>query len=208
MKNNNVNSLQTVNVYGQPEQWRSVTIPGFDCDYQVSQFGRIKSLQRASRGEKSRRLTDRILPGKVRHDGYMVVNLTSEKGQRSFAVHRLVAMAFIKNPRQAPEVNHKDGNKLNNHVSNLEWVTHQENILHAISIGLNQSQGANNKQFKGAITATHITTGEMKTFIGKKALKSAGFESGSVYAVIKGRRKTHKGYLFAREPLISGVTQC
>lgn len=192
----------------QSEQWKFVTVPGFECDYQVSNLGRVKSLQRMSRGSSPRRLAERILPGKIRHDGYRVVGLSSEKGKSGFAVHRLVAMAFIDNPGNALEVNHKDGNKLNNHVSNLEWVTHRENMLHAIRIGANQSQGANNKQFKGAIKSTCIRTGKQKTFIGKKSLRLEGFSPSSVYAVINGRVKSHKGYRFIREPLCSGVAQC
>ena len=68
--------------------------------------------------------------------GYLNVSLLLESGKRkSFKVHRLVANAFIKNPKNKPQVNHKDSDKTNNHVSNLEWVNQQENMEHSVMAG-------------------------------------------------------------------------
>ena len=71
-----------------------------------------------------------------RNKKYTVVTYTESGKQTSYYVHRLVAEAFIPNPDDKPQVNHKDGNPSNNNVENLEWVTSKENVAHAYEIGL------------------------------------------------------------------------
>ena len=83
--------------------------------------------------------TGRILKTPKAGHGYLVVNL-SKNGKRSFTVHRLVAKAFINNPENKPTVNHFDGDKSNNNVSNLEWATYSENNQHALDNGLRKSE--------------------------------------------------------------------
>ncbi len=77
--------------------------------------------------------TDKILNQKLDKDNYLSVNLSmgSRSNTRQVFVHRLVAEAFIPNPENKPQVNHKDFNKTNNNADNLEWVTNQENCIHA-----------------------------------------------------------------------------
>lgn len=192
------------------EVWLPVIINPYGNAYQVSSAGRIRGLDRIAESEVFiRQIRGVILKGRVRRDGYKTVNLSYKRERQTFAIHRLVALAFCNNPHNHAEVNHKDGNKLNNNASNLEWVSHSENIQHSIRTGLNKSQGANNKQFKGLIVATNLATMEQKTFCGKKALISAGFDHGSVYAVIAGRVKSHRGHHFKRLPLNhAGAAQC
>lgn len=70
---------------------------------------------------------------------YQIVNLPIERGKpKCFLVHRLVARYFVNNPANKPQVNHKDGNKLNNHFTNLEWATQSENMQHCYDTGLKQ----------------------------------------------------------------------
>lgn len=107
------------------EIWKQIE-GGYE-EYQVSNFGQIKSLKNK---------TEKILHlDKDRH-GYMNVKLCKNGTVKKFKVHRLVAMAFIENPNGFPEINHKDGNKENNFVENLEWVTRSQNIRHAFDTGL------------------------------------------------------------------------
>lgn len=114
------------------EIWKD--IKGYEGIYQVSNIGRVRSFDRYTRGLKKM-----FKPGCIRKPfdttGYESVAL-SNSGDKTFMVHRLVADAFIPNPKGLPCVNHIDGNKKNNVVSNLEWVTYSENTRHAIRIGL------------------------------------------------------------------------
>ena len=78
----------------------------------------------------------RILKPSVDRYGYEKVVLTKNGTRKTYMVHRLVATAFLENPYDKPTVNHKDGNKRNNNIENLEWATHKEQKDHSISIGL------------------------------------------------------------------------
>lgn len=112
------------------EIWKDVV--GFEGRYKVSNNGKILSIN-------SKRSKNPILLKPVyTKDGYQRVSLSlgDRHHKRSIAVHILVAKAFIPNPKNKPQVNHKDGNKKNNHVDNLEWSTGKENIQHAINHGL------------------------------------------------------------------------
>lgn len=110
------------------EYWKP--IKGYEGLYQVSNFGRVKSLQRiVNNGNNSVRIIkERILKNQMDKDGYYVVNLHKTNKSKTFRVHRLVAEAFIPNPDNLPEINHKDENKLNNHVDNLEYCDRVYNI--------------------------------------------------------------------------------
>ena len=98
------------------EEWRD--IEGYEGLYQVSNLGRVRSLN--CRGHKG---CIGILTPRLDGKGYEMVALYKEGKARNTKVHRLVAQAFIPNPNNYPQVNHKDENKINNNVSNLEWCT-------------------------------------------------------------------------------------
>ncbi len=78
--------------------------------------------------------------------GYYMVSVSQHNRTKPYRVHRLLAQTFIANPSDLPEVNHKDGNKLNNALDNLEWVTHKQNMTHAFATNLANNTGERNGQ--------------------------------------------------------------
>lgn len=109
------------------EQWRDVV--GYEGLYQVSNRNRMKSFHYG---------VEKLHTPYLNKDGYLKVGMTKDGKKKSFIFHVLVAQAFVPNPDGKPEVNHIDGNKQNNRPENLEWVTHRENMQHAVKTGLLQ----------------------------------------------------------------------
>lgn len=122
------------------------SVPEWENMYEVSNFGRVKSIERVVKSNSGTRLVkERFLKLHLDKKGYKVCSLSINGFLKSFKIHRLVALTFIANPENKPEVNHKDGNKQNNHVDNLEWNTSSENQLHAYKNNLTPR----NKALKG-----------------------------------------------------------
>lgn len=115
------------------EEWKDIA--GYEGIYQVSSFGNIKRLKSFVKHPKGgmKIINGRILKT-TRKKAYGQVTLCKETGQLNYSVHRLVAQAFIPNPQNKPCVNHKDGDKRNNKINNLEWCTYKENELHSYSV--------------------------------------------------------------------------
>ena len=105
-----------LNIYGYPE-------------YQVSSYGMVKSVERKTSFKKGYRIVrERILKQIINNNGYKQVILSRDGKLKHMLVHRLVAEAFLPNPNNLQEVNHKDEDKTNNNVTNLEWCTREYNI--------------------------------------------------------------------------------
>lgn len=120
------------------EIWKNVM--GFSGRYQVSSLGRLRSLSRIVKRSNgiSRRVPPKILAQCAHSRGYLLVSLSKGGFDSHKTVHRVVAAAFHKNPRRKKFVNHLDGDKRNNHSTNLRWVTASENMLHSYRIGLHK----------------------------------------------------------------------
>ena len=118
----------------EDEIWRRVI--GYEGLYEISNYGRLVSYYKKNGRGLSE--TPRFLKGKIDKDGYMEYTLSKNTKASSKRAHRLVAETFISNPLNKPEVNHIDGIKSNNHVSNLEWNTPSENGQHKYDIGLGE----------------------------------------------------------------------
>ena len=105
------------------ENWRFIEE---NPDYMISDHGRVLSFKGRSK---------LILCAKIMGTGYETVILPNKGVCIEYKIHRLVAKAFIPNPEQLPQINHLDGNTMNNHVSNLEWCDAYTNMMHAIRTG-------------------------------------------------------------------------
>jgi hypothetical protein len=108
------------------EQWKD--IPGFEELYQASSLGRIRKLK------KLHNLKTGIVKPAAKGNGYYRASLCKDGIEHRFAYHRAIALAWIPNPLGLSEINHIDGDKSNNKPTNLEWILHKDNILHALHV--------------------------------------------------------------------------
>lgn len=168
------------------EEWR--TVPGTDGYLEVSNEGRVRSLLRGK---------PNILKATEDTNGYLRLRMTIHRKRYSFKVHRLVAQAFIDNPNNLPQVNHIDGNKKNNRVGNLEWVTNQQNAVHALKNGLWNSviRGSikENEKRKKAIVCRKD---DQELHFGSISEAERYFDSRHITDVLKGKRQHVKGWTF------------
>lgn len=173
-------------------EWRP--FPGFEGICEVSDDGMVRSVDReiVRRDGKPLSIKGKILAQSVSNAGYIRIGIKVNDKSYMRSVHRAVAQAFIPNPEGKREVNHKDGNKLNNRVDNLEWVTPKENIAHAFATGLNKPKDM-----------AAICEGNKKPVVvdGSRhfpsvidAARYIGCQGSSVSSVLKGRYKTTHGH--------------
>lgn len=174
------------------EIWKD--IEGYEGLYQVSNLGRVKSLERYKENHtKLQKIREKIKRLRIHTAGYLVADLYKENESKTFFVHRLVAQAFISNENNLPQVNHIDGNKENNRVENLEWCTNQENQKHAYKIGLHKTRNME----KSILAMTKVTSKKVKcleTGIIYNSIAEAGryynISSNLISKVCKGKRKS------------------
>lgn len=177
------------------EVWK--VIEGTGGRYEVSNTGKIRSLNYNKTGEVKE------LKQKIDKYGYCTVILHIDKKQKYPTVHRLVAKAFISNPNNLPQVNHRDGNKQNNNVENLEWCTSSENVQHAFDIGLKEKSRQHardnilkfNQTCKKEITAISIVDGAIIHFNSIKEASNT-LEIKDIGKPLRKTTLTSNGYIF------------
>jgi len=160
------------------EIWKD--IPGYEGLYQVSDHGRV-------RNGKGRVLR----PNRMTH-GYYCVHLYNggKRGRRVFTVHRLVAQAFVVNPENMAEVNHKNFDRADNRVNNLEWVSRSGNVSHAIA-------GGRRSKVSKMVMGVHIGTGRVVKFAGQIEAERAirGRQTGGISHAMRHNRPAY-GYVW------------
>jgi len=177
------------------EIWKD--IEGYEGLYQVSNMGRVRSLDRkvATAYSAIRTFKGKILAPWTDRYGYLHVNLWSERKMKSKTVHRLVAGAFISNPDNMPEVNHKDEDKQNNRADNLEWCDTRYNINYG-----NRSHKVSQTRISNAILGLRVEQLTMdgqhvRTFDSiREASRVSGADKSVIVRVCKGRLQSAGGY--------------
>ena len=166
------------------EEWKD--LENFEGLYQISNFGRVKSLYK-----------NIIRKPQKQSNGYLFLTLHKDKKIYNLNIHRAVAIHFL-GKKSDMEVNHIDGDKENNCVNNLEWVTKKENQRHAVKTGLRRTGDyANTFNMKPILCYAIVDN----SFIGefdstKRAAKELGLDASTITKILKGKKKTTKGYKF------------
>jgi Trp operon repressor len=138
-----------------------VDISNYEGYYQVSNYGNVRSLDRVITEQtgKTQTLKGRILKPHTNSSGYYQINLNRKSIRTTFAIHQLVAQAFLDNRSRKPTVNHINGIKTDNNVNNLEWATYSENLEHAYKNKLRTSvlsQAVGEKNYKRKLTPEQV----------------------------------------------------
>lgn len=183
------------------EEWRQ--IPEFEGLYEVSNTGKIRSLARivnSCYGSKMA-LQSKEIKLNLKRNGYMYVCLSKEGSANTYRVHRLVALAFISNPNNQPQVNHKNGVKNDNRVGNLEWCTASQNSNHAYSSNLRFSpsywkdkSGSEHNLSKPVVMMTQQDETVRMFGSSYEAERETQIANQNISKCLKGKRKTAGGY--------------
>lgn len=172
------------------EIWKD--IENYEGLYQVSNLGRIKSFPR----RYSRNKAPIIMKQRIDHKGYLQLSLCKNGKEQNKKVHRLVAQGFIPNPNNLPQINHIDGVKTNNNVSNLEWCDNSYNQLHANRMGLNKHRLERVKEVCNKPVAQLTLNDDLlnKYISLREASEKTGCNYKSMSACASGKTKSSGGY--------------
>lgn len=168
------------------ELWK--TIDGYDGRYEVSNFGRVKSVNFGNRG------LPKIMKPEVTSKGYLAIGLCKNGKKKTYRIARLVALAFVPNESGLPEVNHKDEDKTNNCADNLEWCDR----------AYNNNYGTRISRATGAIRKPVLQYTEDGQLLArwegaKEAERVLGISDGCIWLCCNLKRKTAGGYVWRYE---------
>lgn len=177
------------------EIWKD--IQGYEGLYQISNLGRVKSLEKIiiTSNNITKRMIEKILKPHL-HKGYYSVTLRKDNKSKVYTIHRLVAKAFIPNPDNLPQVNHKDENKANNHVDNLEWCTPQYNINYGTH---NERQALTKSKIVYQYSLDKILLNVWKST--HDVHRKLGYAQGNIARCCRGESKTSNGYIWSYEKI-------
>lgn len=177
------------------EIWKD--IEGFE-NYQISNYGRIKSKERMVKSYCAEWLKpEKILRTNIMKVGYRYIVLRDDDGRdRLLKIHRLVAKAFIPNPHNYPQVNHIDGDKSNPVVTNLEWCTPKQNVAHAINTGLRKRVSGRNIQRIYQLNDRFEVDAIYENL--SDVVAKTGISKASIYSAMQEKR-TFKEHYYVRE---------
>lgn len=159
------------------ETWKVIHL---NTNYEVSNLGRVRNKKGL------------LLKPQKTEKGYLRVDLSKDGKTKHYKVHRLVASAFIPNKNNLPQINHKDENKQNNRVDNLEWCTHKENTQHAFKTGLYDNKL---NMIRKPVVQYDLKFNKIKVWSCAEEVKNK-LNIGHIASVCKGERKTAGGYIW------------
>ena len=166
-------------------------VKGYEELYQVSNFGRVKSLGNGN----SNNSKERILKPSKNSKGYFQVHLSKNGKSKMCKIHRLVAQTFIPNPNNLTEINHIDEDKTNNRVENLEYCTHEYNCNYGTRIERIVKKQTNGKRSK--IVLQFTLSGEfIREWPSTMECERNGYYHGNVGACCRGEKPYYKGYIW------------
>lgn len=179
------------------EIWKPVV--GYEGLYEVSNLGNVKSLN------YMRRNVIKVLKARTNSGGYKFIELHKNKKHKNFLIHRLVAQAFIPNPNNLPQVNHKDENKQNNCVDNLEWCDAKYNIKYGTCIQrrMQKMMGEKHPWFGKFSKEHHSSKPIIQSVLGifvkrwdcvADIERETGFRQGNISSCAIGKRKSAYGF--------------
>lgn len=166
-------------------QEKTMPVVGYENEYLVSDTGDIYSLPRKGTFNSIHKMSIQLS-----YDGYQTVKLCKNGKMKRFSVHRLVAAAFIPNPKKLATVNHKNEIKTDNRVENLEWMSDKDNRNYGTGI-----ERARKSHFK-PVVAVNAQSLEAKHFVSLTSTETDGFRPDCVNKVLMKKVKTHKGHYF------------
>lgn len=182
------------------EIWKPVK--GYEEFYEVSNTGKVRNVERYIKNGKGYRiLRSKELSQREDKDGYLMVSLCANRTKCDKRVHRLVLTAFVPNSNNLPQVNHKDENKKNNHVDNLEWCTAKYNLAYKGGVQKRLDtflrNKANNHRYK---VAQYAKSGELVKVwrTANFAAKETGFSRTTILDCLSGTQKTAHGFIWGK----------
>lgn len=183
------------------EIWKD--IKDYEGKYQISNLGNIKSLPRQMGFYSNSNI--KIINGYIKKEGYFQVDLYKDNHRKKFYTHRLVAKAFIYNPNNYPQINHKDENKSNNTVDNLEWCTAKYNINYGSRTENAKKNKINHSKLSKKILQYDINNNFIKEFPSSMEIqRELGLFSTSIIRNCKRKTKTVGGFIWKYKDILEG----